>query len=109
MAFVVLAAPVLAEEYSYGPPTAVCLNKYTIPYINTDRPAIEIVDEATISVRTFLLSGIRKGSHYLPSLLSAKIKSFTHFTSIWSKLAENRMLINNDYCVYSCFGSGSFE
>lgn len=46
MAFVVLAAPVLAEENSYGPPTAVCLNKYTIPYINTDRPAIEIVDDA---------------------------------------------------------------
>ena len=46
MVFVVFASPLLAEEYSYGPPIAVCLNKYTIPYINTDRPAIEIVDEA---------------------------------------------------------------
>ncbi|CZW62475.1 Uncharacterised protein [Enterobacter cloacae] len=36
----------------------------------------------TISVWTFLLSWIRKGSHYLQSLLSAKMKSFTHFTYI---------------------------
>ncbi|MBK4469292.1 hypothetical protein JJQ28_25675 [Enterobacter asburiae] len=46
MIFMVLAAPVLAEGFSYGPPTAACLNKYTIPYIHTDRPVIEIVDEA---------------------------------------------------------------
>ncbi|WP_449544023.1 hypothetical protein [Lelliottia nimipressuralis] len=46
MAFMVLAEPVLAEEFRYGPPIAVCLNKYTIPYVNSDRSAIEIVDEA---------------------------------------------------------------
>lgn len=46
MAFMILAAPVLAAKIIYGPPIAICLNKYTIPYIKTDRPAIEIVDEA---------------------------------------------------------------
>jgi hypothetical protein len=42
----VLSAPVLAENSSYGPPVSACLNKYTIPQIKTDRPAIEVVDEA---------------------------------------------------------------
>lgn len=46
MALIFLAANVSSEDEGYGPPISVCLNKNTIPYINTDWPAIEIVDEA---------------------------------------------------------------
>ena len=35
-----------AEEHDYGPPIAVCLNKHTIPYINTTTPAADIVNDA---------------------------------------------------------------
>lgn len=35
-----------AETHDYGPPIAVCLNKHTIPYINTTIPAADIVNDA---------------------------------------------------------------
>lgn len=35
-----------AEEHDFGPPIAVCLNKHTIPYINTTSPAESIVNDA---------------------------------------------------------------
>ncbi|WP_293567396.1 hypothetical protein [Pluralibacter sp.] len=45
--FVLLIAITLhAEEYDYGPPIAVCLNKHVIPYINTTVPAENIVNDA---------------------------------------------------------------
>ena len=40
------AIPLHAEEHDYGPPIAVCLNKHTIPYINTTIPAVDIVNDA---------------------------------------------------------------
>jgi hypothetical protein len=35
-----------AEDHDYGPPISVCLNKHTIPYINTTTPAEKIVNDA---------------------------------------------------------------
>jgi len=35
-----------AEENDFGPPIALCLNKHTIPYINTTSPAESIVNDA---------------------------------------------------------------
>lgn len=46
IALMVLSAPVLAENSSYGPPVSVCLNKYTIPQIQSERPAVDVVNEA---------------------------------------------------------------
>lgn len=79
MAFVVLAAPVLAEEYSYGPPTAVCLNKYTIPYINTDRPAIEIVDEAYDKCQDILDQWDKERKSLPPELVVSQDEEFHAF------------------------------
>ena len=79
MAFVVLAAPVLAEEYSYGPPTAVCLNKYTIPYINTDRPAIEIVDEAYDKCQDVLAQWDKERESLPPELIVSQDEEFHAF------------------------------
>ncbi|WP_410751860.1 hypothetical protein [Citrobacter sp. U14242] len=41
-----LSVPLHAENTDYGPPIAVCLNKHTIPYINTTIPAEDIVNNA---------------------------------------------------------------
>lgn len=79
MAFVVLAAPVLAEEYSYGPPTAVCLNKYTIPYINTDKPAIEIVDGAYDKCQDVLAQGDKERESLPPELIVSQDEEFRAF------------------------------
>ncbi|EPB0838657.1 hypothetical protein ACRARI_002295 [Yersinia enterocolitica] len=35
-----------AEDHDYGPPISICLNKHTIPYINTTIPAENIVNDA---------------------------------------------------------------
>lgn len=46
-AFLLVApAAAFADDYSYGPPISQCLNKNTIPYINTDRNSTEIVSSA---------------------------------------------------------------
>lgn len=79
MAFVILAASVLAEEYSYGPPTAVCLNKYTIPYINTDRPAIEIVDEAYDKCQDVLAQRDKERKSLPPELIVSQDEEFHAF------------------------------
>ncbi|MFP9428710.1 hypothetical protein ACJ9N4_00140 [Enterobacter sp. LM3] len=41
-----IAITLHAEDHDYGPPISVCLNKHTIPYINTMAPAENIVNEA---------------------------------------------------------------
>lgn len=79
MAFLVLAAPVLAEEQSYGPPTAVCLNKYTIPYINTDRPAIEIVNEAYDKCQDVLGQWDKEKKSLPPELVVSQNEEFHSF------------------------------
>lgn len=38
--------PLFAEDRDYGPPVAICLNKNTIPYINTRTAAVDIVNDA---------------------------------------------------------------
>lgn len=38
--------PLHAEDHDYGPPISRCLNKHTIPYINTTIPAENIVNNA---------------------------------------------------------------
>jgi hypothetical protein len=78
-AFMVLAAPVLAEDYSYGPPTAVCLNKYTIPYINTDRPAIELVDEAYDKCQDVLAQWDKERKSLLPKRVASQDEEFHAF------------------------------
>lgn len=40
------AIPLHAEDNDYGPPISICLNKHTIPYINTMIPAENIVNDA---------------------------------------------------------------
>ncbi|MCK6930166.1 hypothetical protein [Enterobacter roggenkampii] len=48
--FILLIAITLhAEEHDYGPPVSVCLNKHTIPYINTMIPAENIVNDAYLT------------------------------------------------------------
>ncbi|MBM7357304.1 hypothetical protein [Lelliottia amnigena] len=79
MAFMFLAAPVLAEDDSYGPPIAVCLNKYTIPYINTDRPAIEVVDEAYDKCRDVLAQWDKERKSLPPELVVSQDKEFHAF------------------------------
>ncbi len=79
MVFVVFASPLLAEEYSYGPPIAVCLNKYTIPYINTDRPAIEIVDEAYDKCQDVLAQWDKERKSLPPELIVSQNEEFHTF------------------------------
>lgn len=79
MIFMVLAAPVLAEGFSYGPPTAVCLNKYTIPYIKTDRPAIEIVDEAYDKCQDILDQWDKERKSLPPELVVSQDEEFHTF------------------------------
>ncbi|WP_447840581.1 hypothetical protein [Enterobacter ludwigii] len=79
MIFMVLAAPVLAEGFSYGPPTAVCLNKYTIPYIKTDRPAIEIVDEAYDKCQDILDQWDKERKSLPPELVVSQDEEFHAF------------------------------
>ncbi|MCG5129205.1 hypothetical protein [Enterobacter mori] len=79
MAYMVLAAPVLAEEYSYGPPISVCLDKYTTPYINTDRPAIEIVDEAYDKCQDVLAQWDKERKSLPPGLVVSQDKEFHAF------------------------------
>ncbi|HFI2181896.1 hypothetical protein [Enterobacter roggenkampii] len=48
--FILLIAITLhAEEHDYGQPVSVCLNKHTIPYINTMIPAENIVNDAYLT------------------------------------------------------------
>ncbi|MCM7083022.1 hypothetical protein [Enterobacter roggenkampii] len=48
--FILLIAITLhAEEHDYGPPVSVCLNKHTIPYINTMISAENIVNDAYLT------------------------------------------------------------
>ena len=48
--FILLIAITLhAEEHDYGPPVSVCLNKHTIPYINTMIPAENILNDAYLT------------------------------------------------------------
>lgn len=79
MIFMVLAAQVLAEGFSYGPPTAVCLNKYTIPYINTDRPAIEIVDDAYDKCLDVLAQWDKERKSLPPELVVSQDEEFHAF------------------------------
>lgn len=94
MAFVVLVAPVLAEEYSYGPPIAVCLNKYTIPYINTDRSAIEIVDEAYDKCQDVLAQWDKERKSLPPELIVSQDEElhafYVHMIEARRKLDANK-------------------
>ncbi|MBM3072762.1 hypothetical protein [Lelliottia sp. RWM.1] len=40
-----IAITLHAEDHDYGPPIAVCLNKHTIPYIDSTVPAEKIVND----------------------------------------------------------------
>lgn|GEM_PF-352052 len=79
MAIMILAVPVLAAGFSYGPPTEVCLNKYTIPYIHTDRLAIEIVDEAYDKCQDVLAQWDKEKKSLPPKLVVSKDEEFHVF------------------------------
>ena len=79
LAIIVFATPVLGEEYSYGSPIAVCLNNNTIPNINTDRPAIEIVDEAYEKCQDVLAQWDKERESLPPEMVVSQDEEFHAF------------------------------
>lgn len=89
----VLSAPVLAENSSYGPPVSVCLNKYTIPQIQTDRSAAEVVDEAYGKCGD-VLAQWNKERESLPAEMVAKQNDELH--EFYVHMIEARRRVESD-------------
>ena len=72
-----ISSNVFAEQY--GTPVSICLNNHTVPFIDTDRPATEVVDAAYKQCHEVILQWDKERKSLPPRMVARQDEEFHSF------------------------------
>lgn len=87
-----ISSNVFAEQY--GTPVSICLNNHTIPFIDSDRPATEVVDAAYKQCQDVILQWDKERKSLPPGMVAKQDEVFhlfyIHMIEARRRAAEKR-------------------